>query len=109
MSERVAFSLIDRPWAGGFADAPSGILHYLMHPWVISGTKLAEAGFVCERSNTDTLKEALAHLQPYVRIGRSRIRRSTIRRGAAAVAGLALGAGAVGAARRLGLARRDEV
>jgi len=109
LSERVAFSLMDRLWAGGFADAPSGILHYVMHPWVMSGTKLAEAGFVCERSNADTFKEALAHLQPYVRIGRSRIRRSTVRRGAAAAAGLAFAAGAVRAARRLGLARSDEV
>ena len=109
LSERVAFSLMDRLWAKGLTDAPSGMLHYVMHPWVMSGAKLAEAGFVCERSNADTLKEVLAHLRPYVRIGRSRMRRSTIRRGAAAAAGLALGAGAVGAARRLGFAKSDEV
>jgi UDP-glucose 4-epimerase len=105
LSERVAFALMDRLWARGLADAPSGMLHYVMHPWVMSGAKLAEAGFVCQRSNADTFKEALEHLQPYVRIGRSRLRRSTIRRSAAAMAGLALGAGAVGAARRLGSSR----
>jgi len=101
LSERAAFSLMDRLWARGLADAPAGMLHYVMHPWVMSGAKLAEAGFVCERSNADTFREALAHLQPYVRIGRARLRRSTIRRGALAMAGVALGAGALGAARRL--------
>jgi hypothetical protein len=92
---------MDRLWAQGLADAPAGMLHYVMHPWVMSGAKLAEAGFVCERSNADTFREALAHLKPYVRIGRTRLRRSTVRRGALALAGVALGAGALGAARRL--------
>ena len=102
LSERVAFSLMDRLWTRGFADAPAGMLHYVMHPWVISGAKLAEAGFVCERSNADTFKEALSNLKPFVRIGRSRFRRSTLRRGAKAVAGVAFAAGALGAARRVG-------
>jgi hypothetical protein len=101
LSERAAFSLMDRLWTRGLADPPAGMLHYVMHPWVMSGAKLADAGFVCERSNADTFREALAHLRPYVRIGRARLRRSTIRRGALAMAVVALGAGALGAARRL--------
>ena len=105
LSQRTAFSLMDRLWTRGYAGTPGGMLHYVMHPWVMSGAKLADAGFVCERSNADTFKEALAHLQPYVRIGRSRLRRSTLRRGAAAVAGVALAASALGAARRLGSPR----
>ncbi|CAN5516928.1 SDR family oxidoreductase [soil metagenome] len=102
LSERTAFSLMDRLWTRGLADTPAGMLHYVMHPWVMSGAKLAEAGFVCERSNADTFKEALSNLKPFVRIGPARLRRSTLHRGAAAVAGVAIAAGALGAARRLG-------
>jgi nucleoside-diphosphate-sugar epimerase len=100
LSERAAFSLMDRLWTAGLADAPAGMLHYVMHPWVISGVKLAEAGFVCERSSADTFREALSNVAPFVRLGRSRFRRSTLRRGAAAAAGFAVAAGALGAARR---------
>lgn len=102
LSERAAFSLMDRLWTRGLADAPAGMLHYVMHPWVMSGAKLAAAGFVCERSNAQTFIEALANLRPYVRIGGSRFRRSTLRRTAAAAAGVALAASALGAARRRG-------
>ncbi len=101
LSEGAAFSLMDRPWMRGLADAPAGMLHYVMHPWVISPAKLAEVGFVCERSNADTLKEVLSNLEPFVRIGRSRLRRSTLRRGAAA-ASVAIAAGVLGAAWRRG-------
>jgi len=102
LSERIAFPLMDRLWARGLADAPAGMLHYVMHPWVMSGAKLAEAGFVCRRSNADTFKEALEHLQPYVRLGGARIRRTTLSRGAKTVAGVALAAGVLGAVRRRG-------
>ena len=102
LSERAAFSLMDRLWRRGLAVAPAGMLHYVMHPWVMSDAKLAEAGFVCERSNADTFKEALSNLEPFVRIGRSRFRRSTLRHGAAALAGAAIAVGALGAARRVG-------
>ncbi|MGH2697979.1 MAG: NAD-dependent epimerase/dehydratase family protein [Actinomycetota bacterium] len=102
VSEPVAFSLMERLWRKGFAEAPPGMMHYLMHPWVLSAAKLAEAGFVCERSSADTLNEALSHMRPYVRIGQRRLRRSTLRRGATAAAGIALAAGALGAARRRG-------
>ena len=102
LSERAAFRLMDRLWTTGLADAPAGMLHYVMHPWVMSGAKLAEAGFVCERSNADTFREALSNLEPFVRIGRSRFRRSKLRRGAAALAGAAIAVGALGAARRVG-------
>ena len=107
LSERTAFSLMDRLWTTGLADAPAGMLHYVMHPWVMSSAKLAEGGFLCERSSADTFKEALSNLKPFVRIGRSRFRRSTLRRGAAAVAGVAIATGALGAARRLGSPRGD--
>jgi nucleoside-diphosphate-sugar epimerase len=99
LSERAAFSLVERLWRRGLTESPAGMLHYVMHPWVLSGDKLAEHGFVCERSNADTLKEAVAEMQPYVRIGNSRLRRSTLRRGVTAL-GVALAAGVLAAARR---------
>jgi hypothetical protein len=36
LSESTAFSVMDRLWRAGLADAPAGILHYVMHPWVLS-------------------------------------------------------------------------
>jgi nucleoside-diphosphate-sugar epimerase len=91
LPERTAFAMMDRLWTMGLAEAPSAMLHYLMHPWVVSADKLAQAGFVCENSNAATLIEALEHIGRYVRLGRAKVRRSTIVGGAVAAAALALG------------------
>jgi nucleoside-diphosphate-sugar epimerase len=101
VSERAAFSLWERLRRRGLAGAPAGMLHYVMHAWVLSADKLGDRGFVCERSNAETLKEALAEMRPFVRIGGSRVRRSTLRRGATAL-GIVLAAGGMAAVRRHG-------
>jgi len=88
LSEQNAFSIMERLWRAGMAEAPAGMLNYLMHPWVMSADKLAAAGFVCARSNADALTEALSHMRPYVRIGRARLRKTTLTRGSIAAAGL---------------------
>ncbi|MFN2587630.1 MAG: NAD-dependent epimerase/dehydratase family protein [Actinomycetota bacterium] len=92
--EPVAFALADRLWRMGLAEAPAGYLHYAMHPWVVSTEKLTAAGFTCARSNEETLREAAAAAGAHLRIGRARVRRGDLYRGAA---GLGL-AGAAGVA-----------
>ena len=100
LAEPTAFAVVDRLWSLGLAEAPAGMLHYLMHPWVVSSDKLANAGFVCTKSNAATLAEALEQIRGYVRIGRTRIRRADVLRGAAAGAGVAAAVTLYGAARR---------
>ena len=99
LSESTAFSVMDRLWRAGLAEAPAGMLHYVMHPWVLSADKLTKAGFICEHSNAGTLTEALSHIRPFVRIGRSRFRRTSLKRATTLVAA-ALLASSVAATRR---------
>ncbi len=89
LKEPTAFAVMDRLWSMGLAEAPAGMLHYVMHPWVVSAEKLAKAGFLCHWSNAATLTEALEHIRGYVRLGRTRVRRSDVLRGAATGAGVA--------------------
>jgi nucleoside-diphosphate-sugar epimerase len=99
-SEPAAFALIDRLWAMGLVEAPAGMLHYVMHPWVVSAEKLARAGFLCEKSNAATLAEALEHVRGHLRLGRATLRRSDVVKGAAAGAGVAAAITLYGTARR---------
>lgn len=105
LAEPTAFAVMDRLWAMGLAEAPAGMLHYVMHPWVVSVDKLAQAGFICERSNAATLAEAVEHMRGYIRLGKARVRRSDVVRGAAAGAGVAAGITLYGAVRRRAAAR----
>lgn len=100
LSEPMAFKLLDRLWRLGLAEGPPGMLHYVMYPWVMSVQKLTEAGFVCDKSNSDSLAEAVAVMREFVRFGKTRMRRSDVRRGLAATAGLVAAAAVVGGARR---------
>ncbi len=100
LPEPVAFSLMDRLWNMGLAEAPAGMLHYLMHPWVVSSEKLARSGFVCRLSSEDALRETVAVARRHVRVGTVRVRRSDIAKGAVA------GAGVIGATAALLLRRR---
>jgi nucleoside-diphosphate-sugar epimerase len=102
--EPVAFALAERLWRLGLAEVPPGYLHYAMHPWVVSTDKLAAAGFTCERGNEETLREAVAASGGHVRIGRTRVRRGDLVKGAAAGLGLA---GAAGLAALLRSRRRS--
>jgi nucleoside-diphosphate-sugar epimerase len=100
-AEPTAFSLWDRLWSLGLAEAPPGMLHYVMYPWVVATDKLAAAGFRARRSNEQALKETLEATREFVRFGRSRVPRRRLVRGASAGVGVA---GAALAAR--GLRRR---
>lgn len=96
LPEPLAFSLADRLWNVGLAEAPAGMLHYVMHPWIVSTEKLRGAGFVCAHSNLDTFLAAAEGAKRHVRVGRARVKRSDLLRGA--VTGLGV-AGAVAATR----------
>ena len=84
LDEPTAFALAERLWSAGMSEAPAGMLHYLMHPWIMSPDKLRRAGFECERSSASTFREATERARSYVRLGRSRVRKVDLARGAAA-------------------------
>jgi nucleoside-diphosphate-sugar epimerase len=96
LPEPLAFSMLDRMWSFGVAEAPAGMLHYVMHPWVVSIDKLEAAGFTPERSNLETFKEVAERAHGHVRVGGARVRRSKVAKFAVAGAGVA---GAVAAVR----------
>ena len=96
LPEPLAFALADRLWGLGMIEAPAGMLHYLMHPWVVSSEKLRGAGFEVRRSNFETLTEVADVARAHVRFGSRRLRRVDLAR--AGVAGLGL-VGAVAGAR----------
>jgi UDP-glucose 4-epimerase len=105
LSEPVAFSIMDRMWSMGLAEAPAGMLHYVMYPWVISTEKLAEAGFEATRSNRETFAEVAELARSHVRFGQRRVKRGDLVRGATAGIGLLGTAAALRVARR----RRSDV
>ena len=98
--EAAAFAVAGRLWEWGLAEAPAGMLHYVMYPWVMSPARLNAAGFMCSRSSLQALRETATIAREHVRLGRSRVRRSDLRKGATA------GLGLVGAAVSLRAARR---
>lgn len=90
LSEPAAFALQERLWSSGLGEVPPGLLHYVMHPWVVSADKLAAAGFTCERSSREALEATLAETSGRIRLGPARMERSHVR------AGVLAGAGALG-------------
>lgn len=103
LPEPLAFAVAERTWRLGLSEIPPGYLHYAMHPWVVSPAKLAGAGFVCTRTQEETLRATVAAARPHLRIGTTRVKRGDVVRGA--VAGLGL-AGAAGLALALRSRRR---
>jgi len=87
LPEPVAFSLADRLWKAGISESPPGELHYLMHPWVMSNDRLRAQGWSPRHSNGGTLREALDAHRAWVSVGKARVRKSDIARGAAATIG----------------------
>jgi hypothetical protein len=71
----------------------------VMYPWVVSPEKLQGAGFKCAFTTSDALNATIARTQGFVRVGRTRVRKSDLRRGAVAAAG-ALGVAVVARAIR---------
>ncbi|MDQ3954430.1 MAG: NAD-dependent epimerase/dehydratase family protein [Actinomycetota bacterium] len=99
ISESTAFALAERLWAMGQAEAPAGMLHYVMHPWVMSVDKLAKAGFTCSKSGVDALTETVASVRGFVRVGKRRLRKRRVATATAAGLGVAGTVAAVRAAR----------
>jgi nucleoside-diphosphate-sugar epimerase len=89
LPEPLAFQAAERLWNVGLAEAPAGMLHYVMHPWVMSPAKLTAAGFRCRHSSYQAFIETIAGTSSRVRLGRSRMERRDLKRGAAVAAGLA--------------------
>jgi nucleoside-diphosphate-sugar epimerase len=98
--EPTAFSLLDRMWALGLAEAPAGMLHYVMHPWVVSTEKLTGTGFTCKYSNRETFIAAAEKARGRIRLGDRSFRRGDLARGAALGAGVAAALFATRRARR---------
>jgi UDP-glucose 4-epimerase len=101
--EAAAFAVAGRMWKLGLAEAPAGMLNYMMHPWVMSPARLNDTGFTCSRSTQQALSETAIFAREHVRLGRSRLRRGDLVKGAAESLGLVGAAVTVRAARR----RRD--
>jgi nucleoside-diphosphate-sugar epimerase len=97
--EEVAFSSAERAWKLGLGEQPPGLVHHLMHPWVMTPAKLVATGWAPRHSNRDALDEAAREHRAYVAVLGRRAKRSTVRSAALAGAGLA-GLAAVAAARR---------
>jgi UDP-glucose 4-epimerase len=94
LSEPGAFSLLGRLWSWGLAEAPAGMLHYVMHPWVMSTKKLTDAGFLCRYTNEQALADTVAAVAGFVRLGRKRVSKKNLAAAAAGVGVLsALAAG----------------
>ncbi|MGH2809143.1 MAG: NAD-dependent epimerase/dehydratase family protein [Actinomycetota bacterium] len=91
LTEPVAFSLMEKMWDLGLSETPAGMLHYVMHPWVVSTEKLAAAGFKAKHSNHEIFTETVDRVRDQVRLGHRTVKRTDVRRAALA------GAGALGA------------
>lgn len=91
LTEPTVFSLQDRLWSLGLGEAPPGMLHYVMHPWVVAPDKLSDAGFTCLHSSSDALRATLARTDKRVRLGRSSVPKDALRTGAIAGAGAVSG------------------
>ncbi|MDX1510375.1 MAG: NAD-dependent epimerase/dehydratase family protein [Nitriliruptorales bacterium] len=102
--EEVALALADRMWRAGVGHADAGIVHYIMHPWVVAVDRLVETGFRFQHSNRDVLAGFVAESRPYVTMGNVRAKRSTVAGigvlGTAAIAGLAVAGAKVRSRRR---------
>lgn len=86
--EPLAFTILDRMWSMKLSEAPSGMLHYVMHPWVVSSKKLQEAGFSVARTSREVFLDTAARSSQYVRLGRARVKRADLTRGVVAGAGI---------------------
>lgn len=100
LPEPVAFGMVERLWSLGLAEAPAGMLHYVMHPWVVATDKLSEAGFTAKHSNREAFAAGAEVSKDQVRLGRRRVKRRDLTRGAGAVGLLGAAATAIALRRR---------
>jgi nucleoside-diphosphate-sugar epimerase len=59
----IAFGAASRLHRLGLTPSPAGDLAYTMHPWVVSGSRLHEAGWRPQWSNEEVLAELLAEVE----------------------------------------------
>ena len=88
LPEAVAFSLAERLWKLGIAEAPPGELHFVMHPWVVDNAKLRATGWAPRNGNRETLAEAIEAHRPWIAVGRARMRKDDLAKSAAATLGV---------------------
>lgn len=88
LQEQGAFDIVDRLWNLGLAEAPAGMLHYVMHPWIVAPDKLEATGFRCQRTAREALEETVENAHRVIRLGRGRVERAILRKGAVAGAGI---------------------
>ncbi|MDQ3940981.1 MAG: NAD-dependent epimerase/dehydratase family protein [Actinomycetota bacterium] len=81
LPEPIAFALVDRMWSLGLAEAPAGMLHYVMHPWVVSTEKLERAGFRCRHTNLEIFMQAVARAGDHIRLGERRVSKGGLKKG----------------------------
>jgi nucleoside-diphosphate-sugar epimerase len=88
LPEPIAFQMAERMWNLGLAEAPAGMLHYVMHPWVMSVEKLSNAGFKARRSNREAFTATVERTSTRLRLGRTSVDRGQLKLGVLAGAGL---------------------
>jgi nucleoside-diphosphate-sugar epimerase len=88
LPEALAFGIADRLWGLGMNEAPAGMLHYVMHPWVVGTDKLTEAGFTCRQTNMSALLDTIESTKKRVRIAGRSLEKRKLKRGASAGLGL---------------------
>jgi nucleoside-diphosphate-sugar epimerase len=98
----VAFGTAERLHRLGASPASSSDLHFLVHPWVVEGSRLAAQGFAPAFGNEAALRAALAESAGRLAIGGHRVGRRDAAAGAAVGATVAL----VGTAALVRRARR---
>lgn len=102
MPEAVAYSLAERAWRLSLSGAPPAEIAYLTYPWVVDNAKMRAGGWTPSRTNRETLVEAVEAQRSWVTLGRGRVRKADLAKGAAATVGLLAALGAIRRNRRRG-------
>jgi UDP-glucose 4-epimerase len=88
LPEAVAFSLAERMWRIGLSEGPPGELTFLMHPWVVDNARLRSAGWRPWHTNSVALAETIEAHRSWIALGRARVRKDDLAKGAAATLGV---------------------
>jgi nucleoside-diphosphate-sugar epimerase len=91
LPEAVAFSMAERLWRTGLTASSPGELHYVMHPWVVDNSALRATGWRPQFTNREALIETVEAHRQWISLGRARVRKDSLAKGAAATLG-AIGA-----------------
>jgi UDP-glucose 4-epimerase len=89
--EEVAFGLTRGLFAGHLVTAPPGALHFLMHPFVVTSSRLKAAGWAPTRTNRETLRDFAADHHGEIRLGRVDVHTRDLVLAGFAAAGLLIG------------------